>query len=130
MRNPGASGVKLTFTVQGLPAAMGPEQVPPLASAKSRPVTPCVTTWTTPIVVLDVILNVTARVLLHGEGVDCPAAQALTLPKACEKLAETFIAELIVTVHVGLVPEHAPPQPRNVAVPVGVAVSVTAVPLE
>src|ERR1700685_4407180 len=101
---------------------MAPEQVPPLACAKSRPVIPCVTTWTAPIVVLVGILNVTARVLLHGGGEVCPAAQTLTPPKACEKLAVTFIAELIETLHVGLVPEHAPPQPRNVEVPVGVAV--------
>jgi hypothetical protein len=58
-------------------------------------------------------------------------AQTLTLPKdCCEKLAETFAAEFIVTVHVGFVPEHAPPQPRNVDPAAGLADSVTEVPLE
>ena len=119
----------MTFTLHELPAAIAPVQVLPLASVKSRPVTPCVTTWTTPIVVVVGILNVTARVLLHGEGVVCPEAQTLTLPKACEKLPVTFIAEFIETLQVGFVPEHAPPQPRKIEVPAGAAVSVTTVPL-
>jgi len=47
-----------------------------------------------------------------------------------EKVAVTLIAELMVTAHVRLVPEHAPPpQPENVEPPKGAAVSVTSVPL-
>ena len=57
--------------------------------------------------------------------------QTLTLPKdCCEKLADTFIAEVIETVHVGVVPEHAPPQPRNVDPAAGLADSVTLEPVK
>jgi hypothetical protein len=77
------------------------------------------------------MLNVTERELLHGAGEVCPVAQTLTLPKdCCEKLADTFIAEVIETVHVGVVPEHAPPQPRNVDPAAGLADSVTLEPVK
>ena len=44
MRNPGASGVKLTFTVQEFPAVIVPVQVLPLLRVKSRLGAPWVTT--------------------------------------------------------------------------------------
>ena len=73
------------------------------------------------------------RLLLHGAGVLAPDGQTLTLPKLCgAKLAVAFSTETTDTLHVGLVPEaaHAPPQPRNVEVPVAAAVSVTGDPLK
>jgi hypothetical protein len=52
MRSPGASGVKLTFTVHENPSAIVPVHVPPVPSEKSRPLMPCVTTCVAPIVVV------------------------------------------------------------------------------
>src|ERR1700739_821231 len=127
MRNPGASGVKLTFTLQEMPAEMAPLQVPPLPSVKSRPSTPCVTTWMAPMVVFAARLKVTARLLpVHPAGL--PPGQTLQTPKfSNEKLAVTFSAAFMVTPQVELVPElaHAPPQPRNADPAEAVAVSVT-----
>ena len=68
--------------------------------------------------------------MLHGAEVVCPAGQTLTVPKFSRaKLAVAFAAEFMVKEQVGLVPAlaQAPPQPRNVEVPV--AVRVTMVPL-
>ena len=85
-----------------------------------------------PTVVVLAMLKVSARLLLHGAGVVCPAGQTFTLPKfGCEKLAVTFVAPLTTTLHVKVAPEleHAPPQPKNVDPAAGVAASVTRVPL-
>jgi hypothetical protein len=85
-----------------------------------------------PTVVVFAMLKVSARLLLHGAGVVCPAGQTFTFPKfCCEKLAVTLVAAVIAKLHVGLIPAlaHAPPQPRNMVVPVGFAVRVTGVPL-
>src|SRR6202042_1875660 len=83
MRNPGACGVKVTFTVQMPVDGMAPVQVPGLASEKSSPVVPWVTKLTEPIVVFAGMLKVTGRVLLQGAGVVAPDGQTLTLPKLC-----------------------------------------------
>src|SRR5664280_1678427 len=83
MRNPGASGANLTLTVQELPAEMVPVQVLPIPGVKSRPATPCVTTWTELIVVVAAKLKFTGWVLLQGAGVACPDGQTLTLPNLC-----------------------------------------------
>src|ERR1700722_2207901 len=82
-RNPGASGLKVTFAVQVPAVAKVPVHVPALASEKSSPVAPCVTTLTEPIVVPAGTLRVTGRVLLHGTGVVAPDGQTLTAPKSC-----------------------------------------------
>jgi hypothetical protein len=55
-RNPGATGVNVTLTVQVAGAVTVPVQVLPLASEKSSPCTPCVATWGVPKVVLVVTL--------------------------------------------------------------------------
>src|ERR1700679_2390826 len=83
MRKPGACGVKVTFAVQTPVAGTVPAHVPSLASEKSSPEAPCVTTLTEPIAVFAGMLKVTGRVLLHGAGVVAPDGQTLTLPKIC-----------------------------------------------
>ena len=90
---------------------------------------PCVTTLIEETVALVGTFSDTANVLaMHPAAT--PPAQVLTLPKySTEKFAITFCGWLMVTVQVGLVPEHAPPQPVNVEPADGIAVSITWVPL-
>src|ERR1700685_2911690 len=130
MRNPGACGLNVTGMEQEAFARIVPEQPGPIP--KSRPGVPCVTPSTVAFVTVAVAVKVTCCVLLPGDWPTPPDGQTLTLPKfRCTKLAVTFSAEFMVTMHVELVPElaQAPPQPRNVEVPVGFAVSVTVNPL-
>ena len=55
-RNPGATGVNVTLTVQVAGAVIVPVHVLPLASEKSRLTAPCVTTWGAPKLVVAVTL--------------------------------------------------------------------------
>jgi len=66
------------------------------------------------------VANAVETAVCCGEPVD--TAVALAAPT---KLAVTFCAPAIVTVQVVAVPEHAPPQPRNVAPATGAAVRTT-----
>jgi hypothetical protein len=65
-----------------------------------------------------------------ADTVPLPVIVIVSVPGASRvKFALTDLAEVKVTVHVGLVPEHAPVQPVKDAPGAGVAVSVTAEPV-
>src|ERR1700683_46666 len=80
IRLPGASGAKVTFTLQ-VAAVTAPLQVLPVAAVKSRLGAPSVSTLMVPKVVGDPTLYGTVMLWLHGAGVLCPVGQTLALPK-------------------------------------------------
>jgi hypothetical protein len=125
--------VKVTVTLQELPAEKVLIQDPLLLTEKSSPVAPWVRAWIPLTAVVPVKLKVTENVSLHGAGPVAAAGQTLAVAKTPgAKLALTFNAPFMVTVQVGLVPAVAqapPPHLTKVDPAAAFAVRVTWAPL-